>query len=231
MDAVKTVDLPQGRLGDLAEAVEHGGQSEPVRVYGGDIRALLAIRSELLARRRGEDPFAEGKRADLIAKAKAATTTAAQVLVTPADLRALLAMRGELLTLEAAEQEQEQMEVQALAAAGAKVIRAKRDDGKTRPVLVGPSHGKGGGPSRPSVPNDGKGRPSVRTYGFDLAHLAAFLDRHPESVREAIRTGSLNPTSLASIFASKLDALTYAAPAVADAAESLKAAMSKGKKR
>lgn len=88
---MKTVDLPQGRLGELAEAVEHGGQSEPVRVYGGDLRALLAIRSELLARRRGEDPFAEGKRADLIAKAKAATTTAAQVLVPPADLRALLA--------------------------------------------------------------------------------------------------------------------------------------------
>ena len=231
MDAVKTVDLPQGRLGELAEAVEHGGQSEPVRVYGGDLRALLAIRSELLARRRGEDPFAEGKRADLIAKAKAATTTAAQVLVPPADLRALLAMRAELLALEAAEQEQEQLEVQALAAAGAKVIRAKRDDGKVRPVLVGPGHGKGGGPSRPSVPSDGKGRPSVRTYGFDLAHLAAFLDRHPESVREAIRAGSLNPTSLASIFASKLDALTHAAPAVADAAESLKAAMSKGKKR
>ena len=231
MDAVKTVDLPQGRLGELAEAVEHGGQSDPVRVYGGDLRALLAIRSELLARRRGEDPFAEGKRADLIAKAKAATTTAAQVLVPPADLRALLAMRAELLALEAAEQEQEQLEVQALAAAGAKVIRAKRDDGKVRPVLVGPGHGKGGGPSRPSVPSDGKGRPSVRTYGFDLAHLAAFLDRHPESVREAIRAGSLNPTSLASIFASKLDALTHAAPAVADAAESLKAAMSKGKKR
>ena len=228
---MKTVDLPQGRLGELAEAVEHGGQSEPVRVYGGDLRALLAIRSELLARRRGEDPFAEGKRADLIAKAKAATTTAAQVLVPPADLRALLAMRAELLALEAAEQEQEQLEVQALAAAGAKVIRAKRDDGKVRPVLVGPGHGKGGGPSRPSVPSDGKGRPSVRTYGFDLAHLAAFLDRHPESVREAIRAGSLNPTSLASIFASKLDALTHAAPAVADAAESLKAAMSKGKKR
>ena len=228
---MKTVDLPQGRLGELAEAVEHGGQSDPVRVYGGDLRALLAIRSELLARRRGEDPFAEGKRADLIAKAKAATTTAAQVLVPPADLRALLAMRAELLALEAAEQEQEQLEVQALAAAGAKVIRAKRDDGKVRPVLVGPGHGKGGGPSRPSVPSDGKGRPSVRAYGFDLAHLAAFLDRHPESVREAIRAGSLNPTSLASIFASKLDALTHAAPAVADAAESLKAAMSKGKKR
>lgn len=228
---MKTVDLPQGRLGELAEAVEHGGQSEPVRVYGGDLRALLAIRSELLARRRGEDPFAEGKRADLIAKAKAATTTAAQVLVPPADLRALLAMRGELLALEAVEQEQEQLEVQALADAGAKVIRAKRDDGKVRPVLVGPGHGKGGGPSRPSVPSDGKGRPSVRAYGFDLAHLAAFLDRHPESVREAIRAGSLNPTSLASIFASKLDALTHAAPAVADAAESLKAAMSKGKKR
>ena len=64
---MKTVDLPQGRLGELAEAVEHGGQSDPGRVYGGDLRALLAIRSELLARRRGEDPFAEGKRADLIA--------------------------------------------------------------------------------------------------------------------------------------------------------------------
>lgn len=229
---MKTVDLPQGRLGELAEAVEHGGQSEPVRVYGGDLRALLAMRAELLVRRRVEDPFAEGKRADLIAKAKAATTTAAQVLVPPADLRALLAMRAELLALEAAEQEQEQLESDALAAVGAKVIKAKRcDDGKVRPVLVGPGHGKGGGPSRPSVPSDGKGRPSVRTYGFDLAHLAAFLDRHPESVREAIRVGALNPTSLGSIFASKLDALAHAAPAVADAAESLKVALAKGKKR
>jgi len=229
---VKTVDLPQGRLAEMAEAVEHGGQSEPVRVYGGDLRALLAIRFELLARRRAEDPFVNGKRDDLIARAKAATTTAAQVLVPPADLRALLAMRAELLALEAAEQAQEQLESAALAAAGAKVIKARCcDDGKVRPVLVGPGHGKGGGPSRPSVPNDGKGRPSVRTFGYDLAHLAAFLDRHPESVRESIRTGALNPTSLASIFTAKLDALTHATPAVADAAESLKVALSKGKKR
>jgi hypothetical protein len=121
---VKTVDLPQGRLGELAEVVEHGGQSELVRVYGGDLRALLAMRFELLARRRGADPFVGGKRDDLIAKAKAATTTAAQVLVPPADLRALLVMRAELLALEAAEQEQEQLESDALAAAGAKVIKA-----------------------------------------------------------------------------------------------------------
>jgi hypothetical protein len=187
---MKPRDLTDKRLRDLAEAA---AGTAPCSIFAADLRALIAARALLVDIRTEADPFRQGRRADLAARAVAAKTSAAKVRIDPADLRGLLAMRAELI-----ERQQEQArlaeaagdeEAQAMHAAGAREIMARAGVGR-RAILVGPTHGAT--------------KPNVRTYGFDLAHLADFLGMHPENVRQAVRARELVPTDLASIHAFKL---------------------------
>ncbi len=192
-------DLPAKRLAVLEETA-HG--TEPVAVYGGDLRALLAMRRLLLAAHPLDITEATAKRLENLA---GRTVSSGHVRVAPVDVRTLLAVRRGFLARRRDDEADDAKERAALAAAGARAI-------KRGSMLVGPDHGRGGGPVRPGSPSDGKGRPSVRTYGFDLAHLAGFLGLHPETVRARIRDGVLVPTDLASIHANKLAADKTRAP-------------------
>lgn len=170
-------DLPAKRLAVLEETA-HG--TAPVAVYGGDLRALLAMRRLLLAAHPLDITEATAKRLENLA---GRTVSSGHVRVAPVDVRTLLAVRRSFLARRRDDETDDAKEQAALAAAGARAI-------KRGSTLVGPDHGKD--------------RPTVRTYGFDLAHLASFLDMHPETVRQAIRSGELLPTSLDSIYKYKL---------------------------
>lgn len=182
---MKPRDLTDKRLRELADAADGAGQCS---VFAADLRALLEIRRRLVDMRKAADPFREHGRADLEARARLATASGSRLKIDAMDLRGLLAMRRELIERQA---EQDRLAKEMAAAeqsSGAREI-VSTTSGR-RVVLVGREHGKG--------------RANVRTYGFDLAHLAGFLGMHPENVRQAIRTGRLVPTGLASIHAFKL---------------------------
>lgn len=187
---MKTRDLTDKRLRELAEAA---AGTTPCSIFAADARALLEIHRLVVAMRAAADPFQQHAFGGLFARAAAAKTSAAKVRIDPADLRGLLAMRAELI-----ERQQEQArlaeaagdeEAQAMLAAGAREIMTRAGVGR-RAILVGPGHGST--------------KPNVRTYGFDLAHLAGFLGLHPETVRQAIRARELVPTDLSSIHAFKV---------------------------
>lgn len=178
-------DLPAKRLAVLEDAARG---ADPVAVYGGDLRALLAMRRLLLAAHPLDIAESTAKRLENLA---GRTVSSGHVRVAPVDVRTLLAVRRGYLARRRDDEADDAKEQGALAAAGARTI-------KRGSMLVGPDHGKG--------------RPSVRTYGFDLAHLAGFLGLHPETVRARIRDGLLVPTDLASIHANKLAADKGRAP-------------------
>lgn len=178
-------DLPARRLTVLEETA-HG--TAPVAVYGGDLRALLAMRRLLLAAHPLDITEATAKRLENLA---GRTVSSGHVRVASVDVRTLLAVRRGFLARCRDDEADDAKEQAALAAAGTRAI-------KRGSMLVGPDHGKG--------------RPTVRTYGFDLAHLAGFLGLHPETVRARIRDGVLVPTDLASIHANKLAAAPARAP-------------------
>lgn len=162
------------RLAELALLA--GLTRDTVSVFGADLRALLAEKPELDSLR------APGPtdRAKLNVLAAAASTSSSKVHIPPGELRALLAEHGELEALRS---------IAAGKPLRVREIKARAGEGR-KPMIVALDHGAE--------------RASVRTYGFDTAHLASFLGQHPETVRCAIRDGVLNPTDLASIHAYKL---------------------------
>lgn len=183
---MKFRDLPTRRTGDLEAAA--ASKAELVSIYGSDLRALLEMENEL--RKHLPDDLEPGDMSVLTMAARNASTSSARVKLEPRQLAVLLGRRGLLGTLLAEEARRVAAEAEAEKTAGAREIQSRTDDGMSRrTVLVGPDHGSG--------------RPSVRTYGFDLEHLAGFLELHPETVRQAIRKGDLVPTDLGSIYTFK----------------------------
>lgn len=183
---MKTRDIPARRLSDL----EHlsASKAEQVSIYGSDLRTLLELRRE--AFEHIPEDFLPEEIEGLARAARDATTTSARVKVSPEHLTLLLRLRDLLAVLLAEQAHRAVAESVAESAAGAREIQSHADDGASRrTVLVGPDHGSK--------------RPSVRTYGFDLEHLAGFLELHPETVRQAIREGELVPTDLGSIYTFK----------------------------
>lgn len=169
-------DIDQKRLTHLQESA--GSNAPIVRMFGGDLRALLEMEEALENMRPG---LSIAKRAELIA-ATETLRSSSKVTISVTDLRALLEVREELQARRAAAEQAAAELAAAEVANGARSILSRANGNKV--VVVGPNHGP---------------QPS-RTYGFDLAHLADFLGVHPETARQAIRERRLVPTDLRSIY-------------------------------
>lgn len=198
-------DLTPRQVAELDALAATAGLS--CSVYAANLRKLLAMRAAVMTARAADQragvPLETGRVRDIPAvrvsaldtSARAATISSSQVKMRPDDLRTLLAMRAELLVRAAAAAHFDAAVLAAELAGGAREIKS-RAAGR-RLVLVGADHG---------------GKAQVRTYGFDLQHLAGFLGLHPETTRKAIRDGALVPTDLGSIHAYKLATEARKAP-------------------
>jgi len=168
------------RLGDLAVLAD--STAAKVSIYASDARVLLAAR-EYVLQARAEDLPGEAA-ATLQLLARNVRKTSSQIQINPADLRRLLGLYSEADAHEKAAEREQEADVSAVKASGARQIKANG-----QPALVGPDHASA--------------RASVRAYAFDTDHLASFLGLHAETVRAAIRRGDLVPTDLHSIEAYK----------------------------